>query len=135
MIVFFILGLFAATSFASSCETSTSTFTRDSSNVTSVVISSDVGLTVTLVEGDSFELSVSFYGRDSALSVCTELMVDGSTWFFACTHIQTYIPTHHSQIHTYTHRHRMNDRKPPQFSACVPTLIHTCVHTDIRTHI
>jgi len=78
--VFFILGLFAATSFASSCETSTSTFTRDSSNVTSVVISSDVGLTVTLVEGDSFELSVSFYGRDSALSVCTELMVDDSTW-------------------------------------------------------
>jgi hypothetical protein len=44
-------------------QTSTSTFTRDSSNVTSVVISSDVGLTVTLVEGDSFELSVSFYGH------------------------------------------------------------------------
>jgi len=54
------------------CETSTATFTRDSTNVTSIVISADVDLNFHLVEANSFELSTSFYGRDSASVVCSE---------------------------------------------------------------
>ena len=66
---------------ALTCETSTATFTRNSTSLTSVVISADVDLTVNLVEADSFELSTSFYGRDSATSVCRESYAeDSTTW-------------------------------------------------------
>jgi hypothetical protein len=65
---------------AYACDTSTQSFTRDSTNVTSVVISSDADLTVTLVESDSFELQVSFFGPDSAQSVCSQSYDDISIW-------------------------------------------------------
>jgi len=77
----FLLGLALMSRSALTCETSTATFTRNSTNLTSVVISADVDLTVHLVEADSFELSTSFYGRDSATSVCSESYAeDSTTW-------------------------------------------------------
>jgi hypothetical protein len=77
----FLFGLALVSFSALACETSTTTFSRASTNVTNVVISADVDLFVQLVEASSFELSTTFYGLNSAISVCSESYAeDSATW-------------------------------------------------------
>jgi hypothetical protein len=95
---------------ALTCETSTATFTRNSTNLTSVVISADVDLTVHLVEADSFELSTSFYGRDSATSVCRESYAeDSTTWII---HVGASAPPPLRVVPPSTHRFFFNCAPP-----------------------
>jgi len=59
----FVLLLLLSPAFA--CDTTTLTATRDPTNVTTISINSEVGLTVTVVEAEAFVATVSFYGRDN----------------------------------------------------------------------
>jgi hypothetical protein len=65
----------------SGCETTTMTLSRDATNVTSININSDVGLTVTVVEAESFAATLSFYGRDNANTLFSDAFNEASlTW-------------------------------------------------------
>jgi hypothetical protein len=66
---------------AFACQTSTTTSTRLSDGVNSIIIESEGSLVVTLNEADAFQCSLSFVGRDSAESVFSEIFdSDSSTW-------------------------------------------------------
>jgi len=78
----FVLLLLLSPAFA--CDTTTLTATRDPTNVTTISINSEVGLTVTVVEAEAFVATVSFYGRDNVNTLFSDLY-DENTWTWSLT--------------------------------------------------
>jgi len=54
------------------CQTSTTTSTRDSAGVNSIVVTSEGSLTVSLEEAEAFQALATFNGRDNINSVFSE---------------------------------------------------------------
>lgn len=76
--LFFLWFVFA---FGEGCSTTSSTSTRDSSGVTSIHVSSEGELTVTVVDSLDSNLlaNVAFYGRDPIGSIFSE-SISGGEW-------------------------------------------------------